>query len=319
MPDRRVEVDLPDALAGERIDRIVALVGDLSRSEAVRLIDGGSVSVDGTRPAKPSERVAAGATVTIDLPARSDVLVPAPTITVPVVHVDPDVIVVDKPPGLVVHPGAGVVDATMIQGLLAEFPELADAGGDPERPGIVHRLDRGTSGLLMVARHDRARRALAAQLAARTVGRRYLALVWGTVESSEGLIDAPLGRSPNEPTRRAVVAGGRPARTRYQVVDRSTDPDVTLLMCRLETGRTHQIRAHLEAIGHPVVGDVRYAPRRPMLGLRRPFLHAAALEFDHPRTGERLRFESELPDDLARLLDELGLAAPGTGVDHQPS
>ncbi len=309
-PERatRLELAVPDALDGERVDRVIAMIGDVSRREALELVAAGSVWVDGIPPQKPSERLRAGATIVIELPERVDELVPAPDIEVPVVHADDQVLVVDKPAGLVVHPGSGVRSGTMIQALLAQFPDLAAAGGPPDRPGIVHRLDRGTSGLLMVARTEAAREALSAQLAARTVDRRYLALVWGRVESAEGLIDAPLGRSPREPTRRAVIAGGRPARTRYQVLDRCDDPGVTLLSCTLETGRTHQIRAHVEAIGHPVVADHRYAIRKESLGLSRPFLHAAELGFEHPATGERLSFRSELPDELAGLLERLGLS-----------
>lgn len=311
MPDpMRVEVSVPEALAGERVDRVVSMVADLSRKEALELIAGGGVTVDGQIPVKPSERMEFGAVIGIDVPERAPLLAPAPDIEVPIVYVDEHVIVVDKPAGLVVHPGAGLTEGTMIQALLAVYPDLADAGGEAERPGVVHRLDRGTSGLLMVARTHEVRLDLSAQLAKRTVVRRYLALVWGTFESTSGLIDAPLGRSPRDPTRRAVVANGRPARTRYEVLARVDEPDVTLLSCRLETGRTHQIRAHLDAIDHPVVADHRYAPRRQALGLRRPFLHAAELGFDHPVTGEHHRFTSSLPSDLSRFLVSIGIEEP---------
>ncbi len=305
--ETRLEVSVPEALDGERIDRVVSMLADVSRREALDLVGEGRVSVDGRPPGKPSERLAAGATIVVLLPEKDDVLAPAPDIDVPVVYADEHVLVVDKPAELVVHPGSGVADGTLVQALLAVYPDIASAGGESDRPGIVHRLDRGTSGLLMVARTNEARLSLSAQLAERTVLRRYLTLVWGNLTSNEGLIDAPLGRSPRDATRRAVVVGGRPARTRYRVIDRADDPGVSMLVCRLETGRTHQIRAHLEAIGHPVVADVRYAPRQPMLGLERPFLHAAELGFDHPVTGESMRFTSPLPPALSDLARSVGL------------
>jgi 23S rRNA pseudouridine1911/1915/1917 synthase len=213
--------------------------------------------------------------------------------------------VVDKPAGLVVHPGAGHQQGTLVHGLLARWPDLA-VMEPPERPGIVHRLDKGTSGLLVVARTVAARDALVAQMAARTVDRRYTALVWGLVESDEGLIDAPIQRAETDPTRMAIRAGGRPARTRYRVEDRFRSPaPATLLECRLETGRTHQIRVHLAAIGHPVVGDPRYgrgvsarSERTDRLPAGRLWLHAGRLSFDHPTSGQRLCFSSPIPADL---------------------
>jgi 23S rRNA pseudouridine1911/1915/1917 synthase len=221
-------------------------------------------------------------------------------IDVPVVWHDDQVIVVDKPAGLVVHPGAGHPEATLVHGLLARFPDLAELGGD--RPGIVHRLDKGTSGLMVVARTADAQASLTRQLASRRMTREYVTLVAGNLESDAGLIDAPLGRSDADPTRIRVQSGGRDARTRYEVESRFERPIVaTLLKCRLETGRTHQIRVHLASIGHPVVGDGRY--RGPRLEpLTRPFLHAAALAFDHPGSGERVDFLSPLPEDLRSVL-----------------
>jgi 23S rRNA pseudouridine1911/1915/1917 synthase len=218
-----------------------------------------------------------------------------PSVAVPVVFEDEHVVVVDKPAGLVVHPGAGSGAGTMVHGLLASHPDIAGVGGDEVRPGIVHRLDAGTSGLLVVARTEAAHADLVAQLAARSVERRYRALVHGTVAAPAGLVDGPLGRDPRDPTRFAVVVGGKEARTRYEVLERRAA--TTLLACRLETGRTHQIRVHLAAIGHPVVGDPVYGGRHE-LGLTRPYLHAFRLGFNHPATGERVAFESPLPPDL---------------------
>jgi 23S rRNA pseudouridine1911/1915/1917 synthase len=226
-------------------------------------------------------------------------------VEVPVVHVDDDVIVVDKPADLVVHPGSGNLDQTMVNGLLARFPELATVG-DPERPGIVHRLDRGTSGLLVVARTPEAYESLVDQLAERTVERRYRTLVWGHPASPRGVVDAPIGRSPKHPTKMAVTERGKPARTSYEVVRTFDRPvEVAELECRLETGRTHQIRVHLSAIGHSVVGDDRYRGVRESLSCPRPFLHAERLGFAHPVTGDRLTFESPLPADLQAVLDRL--------------
>jgi 23S rRNA pseudouridine1911/1915/1917 synthase len=206
----------------------------------------------------------------------------------------------------VVHPGAGQRTGTLVHGLLARYPELVGVGIDPVRPGIVHRLDKGTSGLLLVARSAEAYEALVAALSARTVHRQYRTLVWGHVDAPRGLIDAPIGRSTREPTRQAIDERGREARTRYEVVDRYDEPvPATQLICTLETGRTHQIRVHLRSIGHAVVGDVRYDGARQSFPMERPFLHAEALELAHPISGEPLRFDSPLPADLTEALARL--------------
>lgn len=300
----RVSEVVPEALAGERIDRIVAMVGDCSRSEAAALIDAGGVVVEGVVAVSRSAKVPAGVTVEVDVPDRAALaaLVPDPTVEVPIVYLDDDLIVVDKPAGLVVHPGAGNRGATLVHGLLARFPELVGVGLDPDRPGIVHRLDKGTSGLLLVARTTTAYDSLVAALSARTVHRQYRALVWGHVAAPRGLVDAPIGRSEREPTRMSVTERGKEARTRYEVVTRYDEPvEVTELICTLETGRTHQIRVHLQSIGHAVVGDLRYQGARQSLPLGRPFLHAERLELAHPVTGAPLAFESPLPGDLVDL------------------
>jgi 23S rRNA pseudouridine1911/1915/1917 synthase len=309
MTVQRMEV--PAALDGERVDRVVSFVTGLARAEAAALVDAGGVVVRGRPVTTKSKKVAAGDTLEIDMPSP----VPPPggqsDVDVAIVHSDDAVIVVDKPAGLVVHPGAGNPDRTLVNGLIARFPDLDQAAWpDRSRPGIVHRLDKGTSGLLMVARTPESLVALAGQLEQRSVERRYLALVWGAIEEPDGIVDAPVGRSANDPTRMAVRADGRRAVTRYQVLDRWTDPQpATLVRCTLDTGRTHQIRVHLTAIGHPIVGDDRYRRRGASVapGMRpgRPFLHAAVLGFDHPISGERLRFESPLPADLQRVLDTL--------------
>ena len=291
-----MQVTVPGSLGGERIDRAVALLTGLSRREINVLIEAGAVLAGGRTIASRSRRLVAGEVLEVEVPTPADrSLVADASIEVPVVFEDEHVLVVDKPAGLVVHPGAGNQGGTMVHGLLARHPELAGVGGDPDRPGVVHRLDAGTSGLLAVARTELAFGALVGQLAARTVERRYRALVHGRVAAPAGLVDGPIGRDPRDPTRHAVATGGKEARTRYEVLER--DEATTLLTCRLETGRTHQIRVHLSAIGHPIVGDVPYGGHLE-LGLTRPYLHAFRLAFDHPATGKRVAFESPVPPDL---------------------
>lgn len=299
---------VPAALAGERIDRAVAMLATCSRAEAAALLAGGRVKLSGAVVSKASTRVREGDELEV-----SGIHEPAPaavagdaSVRFGIVYADEQVIVVDKPAGLVVHPGSGNREGTLVNGLLAAYPDLSTVGA-PDRPGIVHRLDKQTSGLLVVARTAGAHRALVAQMSARTVERRYSALAWGHPESDRGLVDAPIGRSAREPTRMAVSAGGREARTRYEVVETYDDPAaLCLLRCRLETGRTHQIRVHLAAIGHPVVGDARYGGRRqPLAGVPRFFLHAEHLEFRHPGSGSRVQFDSELPADLREILQQL--------------
>jgi 23S rRNA pseudouridine1911/1915/1917 synthase len=299
---------IPAALDGERIDRVVSLLAGCSRAEAAALLAAGSVLIGGVATTKPSTRVHAGdeVSVTAQPVASEPVVLADAAVAVVVVHEDPDVIVVDKPAGLVVHPGSGNRSGTLVHGLVALYPEIA-AVGEPDRPGVVHRLDKDTSGLLVIARTADAHRELVRQLASRAVTRRYLALVWGQPEATTGLIDAPIGRSGREPTRMAVSARGREARTRYEVVATYAEPAPTaLLRCQLETGRTHQIRVHLAAIEHPLVGDARYGGRHePLADVPRFFLHAEHLGFIHPRTGEALHFDSALPADLESVLDRL--------------
>lgn len=295
---------VPSALDGERIDRVVAMITGLSRTEAAALVEAGGVSVDGRVAARGRDRLAEGQVVSFDLPDDRPVPRPQPDpdVELDVVYVDDDVIVVDKAPDLVVHPGAGHADRTLVNGLLARFPEIA-AVGQIDRPGIVHRLDRGTSGLLVVARSEPAYESLVEQLRSREMLRRYRTLVWGRPEPASGMIDAPIGRSRRHPTRMAVVVDGKEARTRYQVERTFHTPvEAAELTCRLETGRTHQIRVHLSAIGHPVVGDDRYHGVRQSLVCPRPFLHAEALGFTHPTTGEVVEFGSPLPADLVAVL-----------------
>jgi 23S rRNA pseudouridine1911/1915/1917 synthase len=298
---------VPPALDDQRLDRVVAMLTGCSRAEAAAMVDRGAVEVGGRPVTTRSHRVAEGDVVGLDLPARAadEAIAPDPDVHVPLVYDDEDLLVVDKPAGLVVHPGAGQRRGTLVHGLLARFPEIR-AVGEPERPGIVHRLDKGTSGLMLVARSPAAYDALVAMLAAREIDRRYRALAWGEVDSSTGLVDAPIGRSARDRTRMAVTLTGKTARTRYEVVRTWHAPvTVTELRCTLETGRTHQIRVHLASIGHPVVGDARYGGDRQSLPTPRPWLHAEHLELPHPITGEHLTFDSPLPRDLATVLESL--------------
>jgi len=295
---------VPRALDGQRLDRVVAMIAGYSRSEAAALVDAGGVTIGGRAITSRSHRVVEGDALEMPVADRAvgDVLTPDPTVDVPVVYEDRDVLVVDKPGGLVVHPGAGQRSGTLVHGLLAHYPEIREVG-EPDRPGIVHRLDKGTSGLLLVARSQPAYQALVAMLAGRRVERRYRALVWGALDSPTGMVDAPVGRSARDRTRMAVTLTGKDARTRYEVVGGFTDPvTVTELRCKLETGRTHQIRVHMASIGHPVVGDPRYGGRRPSLPSPRPWLHAEHLALEHPVTSAPLAFDSPLPADLAAVL-----------------
>ncbi len=317
---------VPAGLDGVRLDRAVALLTDRSRAAVSDLLGSGAVRVDGavvrrgSRPLRAGQRLGLADDQGIHgLPPTAD-----PAVDFGVVFADEAVVVVEKPAGLVVHPGAGHRDGTLVHGLLARFPDVAELaarpGGDPDRPGIVHRLDRGTSGLLVVARTPEAYESLVGQMARREVRRRYRALVEGEVASPRGVVDAPVGRSERDPTRMAVTRRGRPARTAYEVERRLRDPAATLLLATLETGRTHQVRVHLAAIGHPVVGDDLYGTARssgPSRGRSRrrgrsgqdagepparPFLHASELAFEHPVTGATMAFTSELPEDFAAEL-----------------
>jgi 23S rRNA pseudouridine1911/1915/1917 synthase len=289
---------IPLELAGQRLDRALArLMPEESRSRLARLIDEGHVQVDG-RKAEASLKVRSGEAVEVALaPRPADTSFRAEAIELTLVHEDEDLLVVDKPAGLVVHPGSGNWSGTMLNALLHHAP----ASGDLPRAGIVHRLDKDTSGLLVVAKTEAAQTALVRQLQARTVKRTYMALVRGKVER-DGTVDAPIGRHPVQRTRMAVVAGGKPAVTHYRVKRRYAAH--TLLECDLETGRTHQIRVHLASIGHPLEGDPVYAGKARGV-FRRQALHAWKLAFVHPRSGKPVAFESPLPADFTALLEAL--------------
>ncbi|HEX7347910.1 MAG TPA: RluA family pseudouridine synthase [Candidatus Limnocylindrales bacterium] len=300
-------VRVPDGTAG-RIDRFVADATGLSRSHVQKLISDGRLTVDGI-PVRANALVSAGSEVRLDVPKPLELdLAPAPDIQLRIVYEDDDLLIVDKPAGLVVHPSPGHHDGdTLVNALLARAGG-AEYGGiaGVARPGIVHRLDRDTSGLLMVAKHDGAQHSLMAQLKARRVRKTYLALVAGNVAAAVGRIEAPIGRDPKHRTRMAVVADGRASTTGYRVRERFDG--WTLLELDLVTGRTHQIRVHLDGIGHPVAGDPVYGTgtsRRGPTGLGRLFLHAWQLELAAPGDGHLIRATSPLPDELEGVLDAL--------------
>ena len=305
---------MDEAGAGERLDRWLAgVMPDVSRARLQAIISGGGVLVDG-RVARPSRRLKTGQSISVRLPAPQPAVPLPEDIPLSVIYEDAHLLVVDKPAGLVVHPGAGRATGTLVNALLHRVRDLSGIGG-VVRPGIVHRLDRGTSGLLVVAKDDASHLALSRQFAGRTVEKEYLAVVLGVPRAAAGTIDVPIGRDPVHRKRMSARAPrGRAARSTYRVVEALDG--AALLRVRIATGRTHQIRVHLAAVGHPVAGDPTYggqrrpASRRPearaaLEALSRPALHAAHLAFSHPASGERVSFSSPLPADLEVLLAAL--------------
>jgi len=285
----------------QRLDRFLSeALPDVSRGEVQRWIADGRVHTPGLKM-KPSARLPFGAEVTVTLPEAKAAPPAAQAIPLDILFEDEAILVLNKPAGLVVHPAAGHAQGTLVNALLHHCPSLAALHS--ERPGIVHRLDRDTSGVMVVAKTQTALQVLQGQFQARRVEKVYRALVYGVPTAPQGIIDVPLGRDPRHRQRFAPLPDGKPARTRYAVVQ--TFAGYGLLDVRPETGRTHQIRVHLAWLGHPVVGDALYGRRRTSLPLRRQFLHAARLRFDHPLTGRRLTFSAPLPPDLQTALDAL--------------
>lgn len=307
----KVEEVVPAALAGERLDRIVAIIADVSRSDASALVESGGAEVDGSISIAGKTRLNEGQRVVIDLGKIPVVDPPAPDTTVhlDIVHEDADIVVVNKVAGMVVHPAPGHPAGTMVNGLLARYPEITSVGDDA-RPGIVHRLDAGTTGLMVVARSQLAYESLVDALSDHEVGREYLAVVWGHLDAPTMVVDAPIGRDPRDPLKMAVVNDGKWARTHVARHEEYRSPvNASLVRCTLETGRTHQIRVHLSAIGHPVVGDATYGGSRNGLAASRPMLHAERLSLRHPRTGESMSWTAPMPTDMADLLAVMSIEA----------
>jgi len=325
-------ITVPDDEAGERLDRVLARnVAELSRSRLKALIEAGAVAVDGRTIRDPSHRVNSGATIGVDIPPPLPAKPEPEAIPLNVVYEDDDIIVIDKPKNLVVHPAAGNWSGTLVNALIAHCGASLSGVGGERRPGIVHRLDKDTTGLMVVAKNDRAHQALAAQFAdhgksGEPFERSYLAFVWGAPDRPHGTIDRPIDRHPKTRGRMAIRQGGRDAITHWRVLERyggtrrprkgerTIQPVAGLLLCRLETGRTHQIRVHLASVSHPVMGDAVYGggfttksavlsphAQAALQALGRQALHAHILAVRHPTSGEILRFRSELPRDLARL------------------
>ena len=308
-------ITVPDDGDGVRLDRfLVSVLPEHSRSQIQRLIKDGHVRVGG-REAKANQGVKVGQQIAVEIPAPIDSVPQAEALPLPILYQDADLIVVDKPAGMVVHPAAGHASGTLVNALLHHVTDLSGIGGE-KRPGIVHRLDRGTSGLLVVAKNDAAHEELSRQFREREVEKEYVALVWGEVMAGRR-IDAPIGRDPSDRKKMSAEPTNRVRRSR-EAVTRIVRAEhfgrmLTLANVAIHTGRTHQIRVHLSAIGHPIVGDPLYGgvhrrvpgDLRAVTHLDRPFLHAARLAFKHPSDDRRMEFTSTLPDDLQRVLDDL--------------
>jgi 23S rRNA pseudouridine1911/1915/1917 synthase len=297
-----------------RLDRALGeLFPSQSRNFLAKLITGGRVRIGGTPVAKPSQRVESGQEVTVEVPAATPSSMASQDLPLTILHEDEDVVVIDKPAGLVVHPAAGHPDRTLVNALLHHVHDLSGIGGEL-RPGIVHRLDKDTSGVMLIAKNDDAHRNLTAAWNTEAVRKEYLALVYGTPNEDRGTVDAPIGRDPRDRKRMAVVDGGRRAITDYELAERLRY--ASLLRCRLRTGRTHQIRVHMKHLGHPIVGDPVYSGpqwrgipdkkiQRILSSLTRQALHAARITFPHPRDGRVMVIDAPLPEDMREILAAL--------------
>ncbi len=287
---------------GERLDKITPThVPDLSRATAQRLIKAGEVTVNG-RSSKPSYRVQVGDEVVVRVPIEMPAPVVPENIPLDVIYEDDALLVVNKPAGMVVHPAYGHASGTLVNAVLAHCPQIADVGG-PDRAGVVHRLDKDTSGLILIAKDGVTRATLQRQFKRRQVAKTYLALVEGQMQPREGVVEAPVGRDKRQRKKMAVVRSGREARTMYRAIEYFAN--YTLLEVRPHTGRTHQVRVHLSWLGYPIVGDAVYGRHRQRLLRGRHFLHAARIRFSHPATSEEVEFEAPLPPKLADVLNQL--------------
>lgn len=290
---------------GERIDALLPyMLPEITRSAAQKLIESGAVTING-QAVKKNRRSVEGEEIRVSMPDPESVELVAQDIPLDVVYEDSDLIVINKPRGMVVHPAPGHPDGTLVNALLFHCGDSLSGIGGEKRPGIVHRIDMDTSGLIIAAKNDFAHQQLSAQLSDHSLARTYEAVVYGRVKDDRGTVNAPIGRHPTDRKRMAVTEkNSRPAVTHYEVIDRYRG--YTHIRCRLETGRTHQIRVHMEKIGHPIVGDMVYGKKQAHKGLEGQCLHARCLRFIHPRTGEAVELESELPEYFRQLLDKLG-------------
>ena len=287
---------------GERLDVFVSAAEGITRSYAQKLIESGAVRVNG-KTAEKKYKVCEGDTVETEIPPAAPYEVKAEEIPLDVVYEDGDIIVINKPKGMVVHPAAGNYDGTLVNALMAHCGDSLSGIGGTARPGIVHRIDKNTSGLLIVAKNDEAHLALSEQIKEHAVCRIYYAVALGNIPEPI-TVDKPIGRHPTDRKKMAVVKeGGRDAITDYEVLERFGK--YTLVRCKLRTGRTHQIRVHMEYLGYPLVGDPKYSPMKTPFGIKGQALHSHTLEFTHPRTGERMKFEAPLPEDMHKIITRL--------------
>jgi len=291
----------------------VTLLPEESRSSIVRLIENGNVYVNGNAVSKKSHSVAAGSELAVEIPAPTSIGLQPQDLPLSILYEDSDIVVLDKPPGMVVHPGAGHEDETLVNALLHHIKDLSGIGGEL-RPGIVHRLDRDTTGVLVVAKSDTAHRALTSLWNTDKVEKEYIAVIYGAPKERTGTIDKPIGRDPRDRKRMAIVASGRNAITTYKVDEVLNH--VSVIRCYLKTGRTHQIRVHMKSLGHPIVGDAIYSgpqwkgiPDKRLQHFLSDFprqaLHARRLRFPHPSTGQSMTFEAPMPEDMKTLIDAL--------------
>ena len=300
----RQQFQVAEEFEDMRIDRYLAeICPDLSRSYVQKLLKSGDVEADGAK-VKPSYRVSAGEVVELEVQAPSEPEILAQDMDLDIVYEDEDVILINKPKGMVVHPAAGHYEGTLVNGLMAHCKDQLSGINGMLRPGIVHRIDKDTTGILIVCKNDMAHRSIAAQLKEHSITRRYQAIVCGVIREEEGTVDAPIGRHPTDRKKMCVnEKNGRHAVTHYRVLRRFAN--YTYIECRLETGRTHQIRVHMASLHHPILGDAVYGPARCPFHLEGQTLHAGVLGFVHPRTGQYMAFTAPLPEYFKQLLDRL--------------
>ena len=291
---------------GKRVDKSLAdYFDDYSRSFLKKLLDDGNVLVN-DKKAKPSLKIASGDKIDITIPDILPVEIEPEDIPLDIVYEDDDIIIVNKPKGMVVHPAPGHYSGTLVNGLMYHFKDSLSGINGELRPGIVHRIDMDTTGLLVVCKNDAAHNFLSEQLAVHSITRKYYAICYNYFTEDEGMVDLPIGRHPTDRKKMAVVKeNGRDAVTEYEVVERFGK--YTLVRCKLRTGRTHQIRVHMEYLGYPLVGDPKYSPMKTPFAIQGQALHSQTLEFTHPRTGERMRFEAALPEDMQKIVTRLHL------------